>query len=142
MAGIMKAKFVTVFVSDQQNALEFYTNILGFEKKVDMPVGEFRWLTVVSREGPSDIEILLEPMAFAPARVYQKALYGADVPLTAFTVGDIEKEWERLTKLGVVFKEKPKQMGPVKIARFDDTCGNYIQLLQPPGGRVLPSENN
>lgn len=133
MAGIMKAKFVTVFVTDQQKALEFYTNILDFEKKVDMPLGEFRWLTVVSPEGPAEIEVLLEPMAFAPARVFQKALYDAGVPLTAFTVGDIEKEHERLTKLGVVFKEMPKQMGPVKIARFDDTCGNYIQLLQPPG---------
>ncbi|HTQ98319.1 MAG TPA: VOC family protein [Candidatus Acidoferrum sp.] len=129
----MKAKFVTVFVADQQKALEFYTNILGFEKKVDMPLGEFRWLTVVSPEGPAEIEVLLEPMAFPPARVFQKALYDAGVPLTAFTVSDIEKEHERLTKLGVVFKEMPKQMGPVKIARFDDTCGNYIQLLQPPG---------
>ncbi len=129
----MKAKFVTVFVTDQQKALEFYTNILDFEKKVDMPLGEFRWLTVVSPEGPAEIEVLLEPMAFAPARVFQKALYDAGVPLRAFTVGDIEKEHERLTKLGVVFKEMPKQMGPVKIARFDDTCGNYIQLLQPPG---------
>jgi catechol 2,3-dioxygenase-like lactoylglutathione lyase family enzyme len=133
MAGIMKAKFVTVFVTDQQKALEFYTNILGFEKRVDMPLGEFRWLTVVSPEGPAEIEVLLEPMAFAPARVFQKALYDAGVPLTAFTVGDIEKEHERLTELGVVFKEMPKQMGPVKIARFDDTCGNYIQLLQAPG---------
>ena len=99
-------------------------------KKTDIPMGNARWLTVVSPEGPDDVELLLEPMEFAPAKTYQKALYEAGIPLTAFAVEDIEKEHERMEKLGVMFKAKPVKMGPVTVAILDDTCGNLIQLVQ------------
>jgi hypothetical protein len=92
--------------------------------------GEFRWLTLVSPEGPDDIEVLLEPMGFAPAKVYQKALFEAGIPLTMFTVNDIQQEYERMVKLDVVFPQQPTSMGPVTVAKFEDGCGNLIQLLQ------------
>ena len=126
----MKIKLTSVFVSDQDKALRFYTEVLGFVKKNDIPMGTARWLTVVSPDGPDDIELLLEPMGFAPAKTYQKALYDAGIPLTAFAVDDIEKEHQRLEKLGVLFKTKPVKMGPVTVAVLDDTCGNLIQLVQ------------
>ena len=93
-------------------------------------MGEFRWLTVVSPEGPQEVELVLEPMGFAPARIYQEALFDAGIPLTAFAVDDIQKEYERLGKLGVAFKQPPTPMGPVTTAVFDDTCGNLIQIYQ------------
>jgi catechol 2,3-dioxygenase-like lactoylglutathione lyase family enzyme len=117
-------------VDDQAKALEFYTEVLGFVKKYDIPMGEFRWLTVVSPEGPAEVELLLEPMAFPPARTFQKALLEAGIPATSFAVDDIEKEHERLEKLGVIFKTKPTKMGPVTIATFEDTCGNLMQIAQ------------
>ena len=126
----MRIKLASVFVSDQDKALRFYTEVLGFVKKTDIPMGNARWLTVVSPEGPDDVELLLEPMEFAPAKTYQKALYEAGIPLTAFAVEDIEKEHERMEKLGVMFKTKPIKMGPVTVAILDDTCGNLIQLVQ------------
>ncbi len=126
----MKIKLTSVMVNDQARALDFYTNILGFVKKNDVPIGDARWLTLISPEGPDDVEILLEPMRFAPARVYQKALFEAGIPLTLFTVKDIQQEYERMEKLDVVFRQKPTAMGPVIIAMFDDTCGNFIQLMQ------------
>ncbi len=126
----MKIKLNSIMVHDQAKALKFYTEVLGFVKKVDIPAGEFRWLTVVSPEAPDDIELVLEPMGFPPAGTYQKALFDAGIPLTAFAVDDIQKEYERLLKLGVVFKSKPTQMGPVTIAVFEDTCGNLIQIYQ------------
>src|SRR5882724_8810514 len=103
----MRIKLASVFVTDQSKALKFYTEILGFIKKVDIPIGEARWLTVVSPERPDDTELLLEPMGFAPAKVFQKALFEAGIPLTAFAVEDIHKEHERMAGLGVVFKTKP-----------------------------------
>jgi predicted enzyme related to lactoylglutathione lyase len=126
----MKIKITSVIVDDQDKALKFYTEILGFVKKTDIPMGEHKWLTVVSPEAPEEVELLLEPMGFAPARVYQKALFEAGIPLTAFNVDDIHKEYERLEKLGVVFSMKPTTMGPATVAVFDDTCGNNIQIVQ------------
>lgn len=126
----MRIKLTSVFVSDQEKALQFYTGVLGFAKKTDIPTGKDRWLTVVSPEGPGDVELLLEPMGFDPARTYQKALFDAGIPLTSFGVDDIEKEHARLEKLGVRFKTKPTKMGPVTLAVLDDTCGNLIQIVQ------------
>jgi predicted enzyme related to lactoylglutathione lyase len=125
----MKIKLASVPVKDQDKALKFYTEILGFVKKTEVPMGEHRWLTVVSPEAPDEVELVLEPMAFAPARTYQQALYEAGIPWTAFHVDDIHKEFERLEKLGVKFSMKPTKMGPVTIAVLDDTCGNNIQLF-------------
>ncbi|HEX2490451.1 MAG TPA: VOC family protein [Blastocatellia bacterium] len=126
----MKIILTSVMVDDQEKALKFYTEVLGFVKKNDIPLGEDRWLTVVSPEGPDDVELLLEPMGFPPARTYQKALFEAGIPLTSFAADDIQKEYERMKKLGVVFKTAPTKMGPVTIAVFEDTCGNLIQMAQ------------
>ena len=126
----MKINLTSVMVDDQEKALKFYTDVLGFLKKTEIPLGKFKWLTVASPEDPGDIELLLEPMEFPPARIYQKALYDAGIPLTAFTVDDIKQEYERMEKLGVMFKSKPTKMGPVTVAVFDDTCGNLIQLVE------------
>jgi catechol 2,3-dioxygenase-like lactoylglutathione lyase family enzyme len=124
----MKIKLNSVMVNDQDKALTFYTEVLGFVKKTDIPAGDFRWLTVVSPEGPDDIELLLEPNAHPAARTYQEALYKDGIPATAFASEDTQKEYERLTKQGVKFRMKPSEMGPVTIAVFDDTCGNLIQI--------------
>ena len=126
----MKIKLTSVMVDDQGKALKFYTQILGFVKKRDLPAGEGRWLTVVSPEEPKDIELLLEPMGFPPAKAYQKALFEAGIPVTSFAVQDIQEEFERMKKLGVVFSMEPTQMGPVTAAVFEDTCGNRIQIYQ------------
>lgn len=125
----MKINLTSVFVEDQAKALAFYTDVLGFVKKHDMPMGEARWLTVVSPES-SEIELLLEPMGFAPARTYQKALFDAGIPATSFGVDDCEKEYERLSARGVVFRRKPMKMGTALTAAFDDTCGNIIGIHQ------------
>ncbi|RLV57710.1 VOC family protein [Parashewanella curva] len=111
-------------------ALDFYTNVLGFIKKNDVPLGEHRWLTVVSSQEQDGVELLLEPIAFEPTKTYQKSLKEAGIPWTAFEVQDLDSEFERLTKLGVEFFITPKEAGTVKIAVLDDTCGNYIQLMQ------------
>jgi predicted enzyme related to lactoylglutathione lyase len=126
----MKIKLTSVMVSDQDKALKFYTDILGFVKKTEVPLGEHKWLTVVSSEERDGVELLLEPIGFAPAKVFQKALFDAGIPLTAFNVDDIQKEYERLEKLGVKFSMNPTKMGPVTLAVFDDTCGNNIQIVQ------------
>lgn len=126
----MRIKLASVWVTDQDKALKFYTEVLGFVRKADLPMGEARWLTVVSPEAPDDIELLLEPMKFAPAKTYQKALFETGIPLTTFFVEDLQREYERMKKLGVVFKTEPTRMGPVTLALFDDTCGNLIQLVQ------------
>jgi len=126
----MKITVTGVMVADQEKALKFYTETLGFIKKVDVPAGEARWLTVVSPEAPDGVELLLEPLGFPPAKTYQKALFDAGIPATSFSVDDIQKEWERLKKLGVVFRTEPTNMGPVTIAVFEDTCGNLIQIAQ------------
>jgi len=126
----MKIKVTSVMVDDQEKALKFYTEKLGFVKKTEIPLGEHKWLTVVSGEEPDGVELLLEPMGFAPAKVFQKAMKDAGIPLTMFNVDDIQSEYDRLEKLGVKFSMKPTQMGPATIAVFDDTCGNNIQLVQ------------
>jgi len=127
----VRIKLTSVFVSGQEKALQFYTKVLGFVKKTDIPIkGKDRWLTVVSSEGPDDVELLLEPMGFDPAKTYQKALFDAGIPLTSFGVDDIEKEHARLERLGARFKTKPTKMGPVTVAVLDDTCGNLIQIVQ------------
>ena len=126
----MKIKLSSVIVNDQDKALQFYTDVLGFIKKNDFPAGEARWLTVVSPQGPDDIELLLEPNINPAAKTYQKALYQQGIPLTAFSVEDIQNEYERMKNLGVVFTMTPTKTGEVTIAVFDDTCGNLIQLYQ------------
>jgi catechol 2,3-dioxygenase-like lactoylglutathione lyase family enzyme len=126
----MKIKVTSLLVNDQEKALKFYTEVLGFIKKTDIPLGEHKWLTVVSGEEPDGVELLLEPMAFEPARIFQKALFEAGIPYTAFNVDDIQNEYERLSGLGVVFSMKPTKMGPATLAVFDDTCGNNIQIVQ------------
>jgi predicted enzyme related to lactoylglutathione lyase len=126
----MKVRWTSLLVDDQEKALKFYTEILGFMKKTDVPMGEHSWLTVVSKEEPGGVEVVLEPMAFAPAKVYQKALKHAGIPWTMFHVDNVQSEFERLEKLGVKFSMKPTQMGPSTLAVFDDTCGNNIQLIQ------------
>ena len=126
----MKIALTSVLVNDQAHAHRFYTEVLGFQTKQDVPMGEARWLTVVSPEGSPDIELLLEPTGHPASAPYQKALYDSGVPATAFASTDIRTEYDRLTGLGVVFRSEPMQMGPVTIAMFDDTCGNLIQLFQ------------
>ena len=126
----MKIKVTSIMVDDQDKALKFYTEKLGFVKKTDIPLGEHKWLTVVSGEEPDGVELLLEPMGFAPAKVFQKALKDAGIPLTMFNVNDIHSEYERLEKSGVKFSMKPTRMGPATIAVLDDTCGNNIQLVE------------
>lgn len=124
----MRINLTSVLVDDQDKALKFYTEVLGFVKKTDIPVGEAKWLTVVSPEEPGGTELLLEPNAHPAAKTFQKALFEDGIPLTSFAVDDIEKEYERMRNLGVVFTMKPTKTGPVTVAVFDDTCGNLIQL--------------
>lgn len=126
----MKIKLTSVMVDDQEKALRFYTDVLGFVKKTDIPAGGARWLTVVSPDGPQDVELLLEPMGFAPARTFQRALFEAGIPLTAFAVDDLAKEHARMKELGVVFTQEPTKTPGPTIAVFQDTCGNLIQLFQ------------
>ena len=126
----MRINVTSVPVDDQQKALRFYNEVLGFQKKTEVPVGEFAWLTVVSPEGPDDVELVLEPMGFEPAKTYQKALFEAGIPLTAFAVSDVEQEYERLTGLGVEFKSGPTDVGTTTIAVLGDTCGNWLQIYQ------------
>lgn len=126
----MKIKLTSVIVDDQEKALKFYTEVLDFVKKTDIPMGEHRWLTVVSKEERDGPEVVLEPIGFEPAKVYQQALYLAGIPLTAFYVDNVDEEFERLKNLGVKFSMEPTVMGVSKLAVFDDTCGNNIQIFQ------------
>ena len=127
----MKIKLNSVYVDDQDKALKFYTEVLGFRKQKDIPVGEFRWITVSSPEGPDDLELVLEPSANPAAKTFQDALLKQGIPLTAFEVDDIRAEYRRLKELGVQFTMEPTEAGPVTIAIFADTCSNLIQLYQP-----------
>ncbi len=127
---MIRLHVTSVMVDDQEKALKFYTSVLGFVKKTDVPAGGARWLTVVPPQGPEDVELLLEPLGFEPARTYQKALFDAGIPFTSFATDDIEKEHARLAALGVVFRTLPTSMGPATIAAFEDTCGNLIQLVE------------
>ena len=129
----MKVKVIGIPVLDQEKALQFYTHKLGFVKKVDVPLGgDSRWLTVVSKEEQDGPEVLLEPSPnhFEPSKTYQKALFDAGIPYTQFNVDKVQEEYERLVSIGVEFSVKPTEMGPVKIAVFNDTCGNNIQIVE------------
>ena len=117
-------------VDDQDKALKFYTEVLGFVKKRDIPVGEAKFLTVVSPEEPDGTELLLEPSDNPAAKTFKKAIFEQGIAATAFAVEDIQKEYERMKKLGVKFAMEPTKMGPVTQAVFDDTCGNLIQIYQ------------
>ena len=127
----MQIKLTSVMVDDQEKALRFYTAILGFVKKTDIPMGPFRWLTVSSPEGVEGVELVLEPMGFPPAQTYQEALFVAGIPATAFIAKDIHAEYRHLKSLGVEFRSEPKSMGPITSVLFEDTCGNLINLVQP-----------
>ena len=129
----MKIVLTSLMVDDQEKALSFYTEKLGFQKKEDISMGQYRWLTVTSPEGVAGVELVLEPMGFPPAKVFQKALYDAGVPATAFFTSDIQAEYSRLKDLGVVFRGEPKNIGPVILVQFEDNCGNLLQLVQKVG---------
>ncbi|NEB82170.1 VOC family protein [Streptomyces sp. SID14478] len=127
----MRIHISSVFVDDQEKALRFYTDVLGFTKKHDVPLGdEARWLTVVSPEDPEGTELLLEPSGHPAVGPYKTALVADGIPATAFAVDDVKAEFDRLLGLGVVFTQEPLEMGPVTTAVLDDTCGNLIQLVQ------------
>ena len=128
----MKIKLNSIMVENQDKALDFYTRVLGFKKSKDIPVGEFRWITLVSPEGHPDVELALEPNANPAGRTFQEALFQQGIPCTAFEVDDIAVEAKRLKQAGVKFTMDPTDAGPVKIAIFADTCGNLIQIYQPP----------
>ncbi|WP_045878361.1 VOC family protein [Pseudofrankia sp. DC12] len=126
----MRIHLTSVFVDDQDKALRFYTEVLGFVKKTEVPLGDYRWLTVVSPEQPDGVELLLEPDAHPAVGPYRSALAGDGIPVASFAVDDVHREYERLRGLGVRFTQEPTVMGPVTTAVLDDTCGNLIQLAQ------------
>ena len=126
----MRINLASVLVDDQEKALRFYTEILGFNKKSEIPLGEHRWLTVTSPEDPDDVELVLEPDNHPAARPFKEALVTDGIPFTSFTVLDIQEEFVRMRELGVRFTQEPAEMGPVTTAVFDDTCGNLIQIVQ------------
>ena len=128
----MRITLTSVLVDDQDKALHFYTEVLGFVKKTEVPVGEHRWLTVVSPEEPSGAELLLEPDVHPAVGPFKRALVADGIPYASFAVSDIDAEFERLRSLGVSFTQEPTETGPVRTAVLDDTCGNLIQIMQPP----------
>jgi catechol 2,3-dioxygenase-like lactoylglutathione lyase family enzyme len=127
----MRINVASVLVDDQQKALRFYTDVLGFVKKTDIPIGGASWLTVVSPEHPDGVELLLEPDGHPAARPFKEALVSDGIPFTSFAVDDVPAEYERLQGLGVTFTQPPTAMGPMTTADFDDTCGNLIQIAGP-----------
>lgn len=129
----MRVNLASVLVDDQEKALRFYTDVLGFLPKTDVPVGEHRWLTVVSPEDPDGVELLLEPDAHPAAKPWKAALVEDGIPFTSFAVTDCRAEHERLRALGVAFTQEPAEMGPATTAVFDDTCGNLIQIASMTG---------
>jgi glyoxylase I family protein len=118
-------------VDDQEKALRFYTEVLGFQKKHDIPVGEYRWITLVAPDGPDDLELALEPNANPAGKAFQTAMFTQGIPITAFESTDIEEECRLLKSRGVVFTIEPTPAGPITMALFADTCGNLIQMYQP-----------
>jgi catechol 2,3-dioxygenase-like lactoylglutathione lyase family enzyme len=128
MEEAMRINLTSVLVDDQEKALKFYTDVLGFVKKSEVPIGEHRWLTVVSPDEPGGVELLLEPDTHPAAGPFKNALVADGIPYTSFAVDDARAEAERLKKLGVRFTQEPAEMGPVTTAVFDDTCGNLIQI--------------
>ena len=128
----MQIKLASVMVDDQDKALRFYTATLGSTKKHDIPMGPFRWLTVTSPDGVDGVELVLEPLGFPPARTFQAALLEAGIPATAFMTKDVHAEFRKLSAKGVRFRGEPTVMGPITAVLFEDTCGNLINLVQPP----------
>ena len=126
----MRINLSSVFVDDQDRALRFYTEVLGFRKKTEIPLGDARWLTVVSPDDPDGAELVLEPDGHPAVKPFKAALVSDGIPFTSFAVADVRQEVERLRGLGVVFTQEPADMGPVTTAVFDDTCGNLIQIAQ------------
>jgi catechol 2,3-dioxygenase-like lactoylglutathione lyase family enzyme len=126
----MKIVVTSVYVDDQDKALAFYTNILGFVKKTEIPLGEARWLTVVAPTDPNGTELLLEPDGHPAVRPFKRALVDDGIPFTSFAVEDVHAEYERLRSAGVHFTQPPVDMGPVTTAVLDDTCGNLIQIAR------------
>ena len=124
----MRINLTSVLVDDQDKALRFYTEVLGFRKKTEVPLGDHRWLTVVSPEDPDGVELVLEPDTHPAVGPFKEALVADGIPFTSFAVSDVHAETERLKRLGVAFTQEPAQMGPVTTAVFDDTCGNLIQI--------------
>ncbi len=124
----MRINLASIHVDDQEKAQRFYTEVLGFVTKHDIPMGEHRWLTVVSPEEPDGVELVLEPSDHPAVRPYKDALVADGIPFTSFAVADVQKEYERLTALGVTFTQEPTVMGPVTTAVLDDTCGNLVQI--------------
>ena len=129
----MRVNLASVMVDDQDKALRFYTDVLGFVKKTEVPIGEDRWLTVVSPEDPDGTELVLEPDGHPAARPFKAALVEDGIPFTSFAVDDVHAEFERLRGLGVRFTQEPTDMGPVTTAVLDDTCGNLIQIAHQAG---------
>ncbi len=125
----MRIVVTSVLVDDQEKALRFYTDVLGFEKKNDVPMGEHRWLTVVSTEQPDGVELVLEPDEHPAAQAFKQGLVADGIPYNSFAVADVRAEYERLVGLGVRFTQPPTQMGPVTTAVLDDTCGNLLQIM-------------
>lgn len=129
----MRISYASMLVDDQEKALQFYTRVLGFQVKHDVPMGEARWLTVVSPEDPDGTELSLEPDGHPAVRPFKDALVADGIPFTAFVVDDVRAEYQRLTALGVRFTQQPADMGPVTTAVLDDTCGNLVQLQSTTG---------
>jgi catechol 2,3-dioxygenase-like lactoylglutathione lyase family enzyme len=125
---MLRINITSVFVDDQAKALAFYTDVLGFVKKTDVPAGGARWLTVVSQADPDGVELLLEPTGHPAAGPFKEALVADGIPFTSFAVEDVQAEFERLSAAGVRFVQEPTDLGPVVTAVFDDTCGNLIQI--------------
>ncbi len=126
----MKIKLTSIFVNDQNKAFDFYTQILGFAKKADVSAGKYRWLTVVSQEEPNGSQLVLEPNDNSAARSYQESIFKQGIPATMLFVDDIQKEYQRLKRLGLKFTMEPTRTPGSTIARFDDTCGNLVQITQ------------
>jgi catechol 2,3-dioxygenase-like lactoylglutathione lyase family enzyme len=124
----MRINLASVLVDDQDKAERFYTEVLGFRKKTEIPMGSHRWLTVVSPDDPDGVELVLEPDEHPAAKPFKQALMADGIPFTSFAVEDVSREHERLASLGVRFTQPPAEMGPVTTAVFDDTCGNLIQI--------------
>jgi catechol 2,3-dioxygenase-like lactoylglutathione lyase family enzyme len=126
----MRIVLTSILVDDQEKALRFYRDVLGFKLKMDVPMGEHRWLTLVSADSPDGVELLLEPDAHPAAKPFKEALVADGIPCTSFGVDDVRAEHQRLAGLGVMFTQPPVVMGPVTTAVFEDTCGNLIQIAQ------------
>jgi catechol 2,3-dioxygenase-like lactoylglutathione lyase family enzyme len=124
----MRINLASIYVDDQDRALRFYTQVLGFLPKTEIPMGEHRWLTVVSPDDPDGVELVLEPDEHPAAKPFKEALVADGIPFTSFAVPDVQGEFERLTALGVTFTQEPLTMGPVTTAVLDDTCGNLVQI--------------